>query len=62
MNNKYMYKAMTIAGSDTSKGLNYVFNPKIPSGDNMNHFLWGELDNVKLGEVGGLKEQVQHLM
>ena len=40
-----------IAGSDTSKGLNYVFNPKIPSGDNMNHFLWGELDNVKLGEV-----------
>ncbi len=42
-----------IAESDTSKGLNYVFNPKLPASDNMNHYLWGELDNVKLGEVLG---------
>ena len=38
-----------IAGSDTDNGLNYVFSPRVPSGDNMNHYLWGELDNVTLG-------------
>ena len=38
-----------IAGSDTDNGLSYVFSPRVPSGDNMNHYLWGELDNVTLG-------------
>ena len=38
-----------IAGSDTDNGLNYVFNPKVSPGDNMNHYLWGELDTVTLG-------------
>lgn len=42
-----------IAGSDAAKGLNYEFNPKLSAGDNMNHFLWGSLDNVQLGEVLG---------
>ena len=40
-----------IAGSDTSNGLHYVYNPQVPAGDNMNHYLWGELDSVSLGEV-----------
>jgi len=38
-----------IAASDTDKGLNYVFDPKVSPGDNMNHYLWGELDTVTLG-------------
>ena len=42
-----------VAESDTDNGLNYVFNPKLSAGDNMNHFLWGSLDNVQLGEVLG---------
>ena len=43
-----------IAGSDAAKGLNYEFNPKLSAGDNMNHFLWGSLDNVQLGtDLGG---------
>ena len=40
-----------IAESNATQGLNYVYNPGVPAGDNMNHFLWGQLDNVKLGEV-----------
>ena len=40
-----------IAGSDTSNGLHYVYDPKVSAGDNMNHYLWGELDSVSLGEV-----------
>jgi len=38
-----------IAESNTSNGLNYVF--KLFGGDpNMNHYLWGTLDNVELGQ------------
>ena len=40
-----------IAGSDTNNGLHYVYDPKVSAGDNMNHYLWGELDSVSLGEV-----------
>lgn len=39
-----------IADSDTSNGLHYVFNPTLPASSNMNHFLWGDLDNVQLGQ------------
>ncbi|NBF03184.1 heme-binding protein [Pseudomonas sp. Fl5BN2] len=43
-----------IADSDTSNGLHYVFDPKQPASSNLNHYLWGELDNVQLGqELGG---------
>ena len=42
-----------VAESDTDNGLNYVFNPKLSAGDNMNHFLWGNLDNVQLGNYLG---------
>ena len=38
-----------IAGSDTTDGLHYVYNPLVSPGDNMNHYLWGELDSVQLG-------------
>jgi heme acquisition protein HasA len=38
-----------IADSDTSNGLHYVFNPTLPASSNLNHYLWGELDNVELG-------------
>lgn len=41
-----------IADSDTSNGLHYEFN-SLPAGDNLNHYLWGELDNVSLGEILG---------
>ena len=40
-----------IAESNASNGLHYVYNPDIPGSSNQNHFLWGQLDNVKLGEV-----------
>ncbi|OCT21426.1 heme acquisition protein HasA [Pseudomonas putida] len=42
-----------IADSDTSNGLHYVFDPLKAPGDNLNHYLWGSLDNVSLGEVLG---------
>lgn len=42
-----------IADSDASNGLQYVFNPLLPAGDNQNHYLYGQLDNVSLGEVLG---------
>lgn len=43
-----------IADSDTSNGLNYVFNPVLPASSTQNHYLWGELDNVSLGQqLGG---------
>ncbi|MFK3774051.1 MULTISPECIES: heme acquisition protein HasA [Pseudomonas] len=43
-----------IADSDTSNGLNYVFNPALPASSTQNHYLWGELDNVSLGQqLGG---------
>lgn len=42
-----------IADSDTSNGLHYVFDPLKTPGDNLNHYLWGSLDNVSLGEVLG---------
>ncbi len=38
-----------IAESDTANGLNYVFK-FIPVAANMNHYLWGTLDNVQLGQ------------
>ncbi|MEE1922573.1 heme acquisition protein HasA [Pseudomonas sp. 148P] len=38
-----------IAGSDTANGLNYVFNPALPASSNLNHYLWGSLDEVSLG-------------
>jgi len=44
-NSEYAY----IAGSDTDNGLHYVYNPLVSPGDNMNHYLWGELDSVQLG-------------
>ncbi|MGE8504989.1 MAG: heme acquisition protein HasA [Pseudomonas sp.] len=40
-----------IADSDTS--LNYVFNPALPASSNQNHYLYGQLDNISLGEVLG---------
>lgn len=43
-----------IADSNTSNGLHYVFNPSLPAGNNLNHYLWGNLDNVQLGTgLGG---------
>ncbi|NVZ21135.1 heme acquisition protein HasA [Pseudomonas costantinii] len=39
-----------IADSNTSNGLHYVFNPTLPASDNQNHYLWGNLDNVELGQ------------
>lgn len=38
-----------IADSNTSNGLHYVFNPLLPASSNLNHYLWGNLDNVELG-------------
>ncbi|CRM12109.1 MULTISPECIES: heme acquisition protein HasA [Pseudomonas] len=38
-----------IADSNTSNGLHYVFNPALPASSNLNHYLWGNLDNVELG-------------
>lgn len=39
-----------IAESDSANGLNYVFKllPGTPS--NLNHYLWGTLDNIELGQ------------
>ncbi|EXF46634.1 heme acquisition protein HasAp [Pseudomonas sp. BAY1663] len=42
-----------IADSGTSNGLHYVWNPALPSGDNLNHYLYGEVDSVSLGEILG---------
>ncbi|AMK32979.1 heme acquisition protein HasA [Pseudomonas mosselii] len=42
-----------IADSDSANGLHYVFDPSKAPGDNLNHYLWGSLDNVSLGEVLG---------
>ena len=42
-----------IADSNTANGLHYVFDRGLPAGDNLNHYLWGELDNVSLGQVLG---------
>ncbi|QXH46253.1 heme acquisition protein HasA [Pseudomonas xanthosomatis] len=42
-----------IADSDTSNGLHYVFNPTLPASSTQNHYLWGELDNVSLGQTLG---------
>lgn len=39
-----------IAESETSGGLNYVFKLLGGSSSNMNHYLWGTLDNVELGQ------------
>ncbi len=39
-----------IAESNTPNGLHYVFSMFTPTGDNMNHYLWGSLDNVQLGQ------------
>ncbi|MGR2710257.1 heme-binding protein [Pseudomonas sp. IB20] len=39
-----------IAESDATNGLHYVYDRTLPAGDNMNHYLWGQLDNVQLGE------------
>jgi len=38
-----------IAESDTASGLNYVFKLFGVSDPNLNHYLWGTLDNVELG-------------
>ncbi|OLS64703.1 heme acquisition protein HasA [Pseudomonas putida] len=38
-----------IAGSDTANGLHYVFTPGVPANSNLNHYLWGSLDEVSLG-------------
>lgn len=38
-----------IAGSDTTNGLHYVFNPALPASSNQNHYLYGSLDSVSLG-------------
>jgi len=38
-----------IAGSDTANGLHYVFTPGVPANSNLNHYLWGSLDDVSLG-------------
>ncbi|QJI31150.1 heme-binding protein [Pseudomonas sp. ADAK18] len=38
-----------IADSNTSQGLHYMYNPSLPAGSNLNHYLWGTLDNVELG-------------
>jgi len=38
-----------IAESETANGLHYVFNPALPASNNLNHYLWGELDSVQLG-------------
>lgn len=40
-----------IAESDATNGLHYVYDRTLPASDNMNHYLWGQLDNVQLGEV-----------
>ncbi|WP_455922177.1 heme acquisition protein HasA [Pseudomonas putida] len=39
-----------IAESDTADGLNYVFKMFGAESPNMNHYLWGDLDNVQLGQ------------
>ena len=40
-----------IAESDTPTGLHYVWNASLPAGDNQNHYLYGELDTVTLGNT-----------
>ncbi|MDD0976089.1 heme acquisition protein HasA [Pseudomonas fontis] len=40
-----------IADSNAANGLHYVFNPALPASNNQNHYLYGQLDNVSLGEV-----------
>ena len=39
-----------IAESNTPGGLNYVFKLLGAESPNMNHYLWGSLDNVQLGQ------------
>lgn len=38
-----------IAQSDTQTGLHYVWDSALPAGNNLNHYLYGELDTVTLG-------------
>lgn len=40
-----------IAESNATKGLHYVYDRFLPASDNMNHYLWGQLDNIQMGEV-----------
>lgn len=40
-----------IAQSDASGGLNYVFDFSLPATSNTNHYLWGTLDTVSLGNT-----------
>lgn len=40
-----------IADSNAANGLHYVFNPTLPAGNNLNHYLYGQLDNISLGEI-----------
>ncbi|MDE1168254.1 MAG: heme acquisition protein HasA [Pseudomonas sp.] len=39
-----------VAESNTDTGLHYQFKIFEPSTSNQNHYLWGNLDNIKLGE------------
>ncbi|EIK93646.1 putative heme-binding protein [Pseudomonas sp. M47T1] len=39
-----------IAESDSANGLNYVFSLFAPTTSNLNHYLWGSLDNIQLGQ------------
>lgn len=38
-----------IAESDTTNGLHYVYDQDLAPTDNLNHYLYGELDTVSLG-------------
>ncbi|MFJ4392689.1 heme acquisition protein HasA [Pseudomonas soli] len=40
-----------IAQSDTQTGLHYVWDASLPASSNLNHYLYGELDTVTLGNT-----------
>lgn len=42
-----------VASSNASDGLHYVYDTFLHPSDNANHYLWGQLDNISLGEVLG---------
>ena len=42
-----------IADSNDTNGLHYVWDQDLGASDNLNHYLWGSLDNISLGEVLG---------
>ncbi|MDR0281188.1 MAG: heme acquisition protein HasA [Paucimonas sp.] len=42
-----------IADSNDTNGLHYVWDPQLPASNNLNHYLYGSLDNISLGEVLG---------